>query len=125
MGKLDEPAARAALKAVKEPDLGRDLPSLNMVRSVQIAGDAYAVAIELPTPAYLHKPALEKAIGEALRAADPAAQVSVSFTANVVKRSARPDQGRLPGVKNIIAVAAGKGGVGKSTVASNLALALR
>ncbi len=124
MSDLNEAAVHAALKNVIEPELSRDVETLGMVKGVAIAGSEVTVTVELMTPAYLHKQTLTQAVVEAVTKAG-AASVKVELRAVVQKRSARPDQGRLPGVKNVIAVAAGKGGVGKSTVATNLALALR
>src|SRR5438067_951947 len=122
---LDEKAAHAALGTVIEPEIGRDLESLKMVKSLGVEGGLVEVTIELFSPAYLHRKTLEDAIRAALQQAG-AAGVKVEFAVNVVRRSNRPNEGgRLPAVKNVIAVAAGKGGVGKSTVATNLALALR
>ncbi len=120
-----EAAVRAALKTVIEPELKRDLETLQMVKGVTVDGGAVTVQVVLTTPACLYKADLEKAVADAVGKVAGVSSVKVELSAQVVKRSARPDQGRLPGVKNIIAVAAGKGGVGKSTVASNLALALR
>jgi len=114
---MTESEVRAALSRVKEPLIGRDLASLGWVKSV--SADGGVVGIELPTPAYLHKGEVERRLAAVLPGA------KVEWSARVEKRSARPDQGRVSGAKNIIAVAAGKGGVGKSTVATNLALALR
>lgn len=117
-------ALHAALKTVQEPLQKRDLEALQMVKSIALEEGLARVAIVLPTPAYPHRATLTQAIVAALTAAG-ASRVEVDFTAQVVRRSARPDQGRVTGAKNIIAVAAGKGGVGKSTVSTNLALALR
>src|SRR5207245_163994 len=115
----------AALKTVIEPAFARDLEALQMVKRVALDGGAVEVAVELATPACLYKQELTRAIEQAVGKVEGVSSTKVELSASVVERSARPDQGRLPGVKTIIAVAAGKGGVGKSTVATNLALALR
>ena len=125
MAHLDEKAVHAALGRVIEPELSRDLESLKMVKKIALDGALVDVEIELYSPAYAHRAKLEAAIRDAL-SQQGAAGVKVSFSSQVVRRSNRPNEGgRLPAVKNIVAVAAGKGGVGKSTVATNLALALK
>jgi ATP-binding protein involved in chromosome partitioning len=93
---------------------------------VAVKGDAVTVGVELITPAYPQsmRDGLTERITHALRDIGAGA-VKVDYTAKVASRPAPGDKARLPGVKNIIAVAAGKGGVGKSTVATNLAIALR
>jgi len=122
----DDQALHAALATVIEPVLKKDLEALKMVRRLAVddAGRV-TVAVELFSPAYLERDSLTADIRAALGRLPGVTSVEVELTAAVVRRSNRPHQeGRLPGVKNVIAVAAGKGGVGKSTVASNLALAL-
>jgi ATP-binding protein involved in chromosome partitioning len=106
---------RAALTQIQDPLFGRDIVALDYVKKAE-AGE---IEVVLPTPAHPYKAEIEAAI---LKAA-PNAKLTVS--AEVTTRVSRPGGDRLAGVKNIIAVAAGKGGVGKSTVATNLALALR
>jgi ATP-binding protein involved in chromosome partitioning len=120
---LNEDAVRSALTKVMDPELGRDLVSLGMVKEITVQGDQVTVKVELTTPACPLRHQIGRDVEAAVRGAG-AREVKVEFGATVATRRT-PERARLVGVKHVIAVASGTGGVGKSTVAVNLALALK
>jgi len=112
-----------ALKNVEDPDLKKDLVTLGMIKDLRVDGKNVNFTVVLTTPACPMKDMIHKAcVNAVLHFVDKEANVNVNMTADVTGRKSTGPL--LPKVKNIIGVASGKGGVGKSTVASNLALAL-
>jgi ATP-binding protein involved in chromosome partitioning len=124
MATVTEAAVLEALRAVRDPDLHKDIVTLGFVKDLRIDDDRVGFTIELTTPACPVKDLLRDQARAAVSALG-VREVDVQMTASV-RAVSRPELGRAPveGVKNVIAVGAGKGGVGKTTVAVNLAVAL-
>src|SRR5438477_956962 len=112
----------SALRTVQDPELFKDIVTLGMVKNVEIEGPLVRLTVELTTPACPLKETIKRDVENALRAIG-AETVELELTANT-RGPAQPRTDLLPQVKNIIAVGAGKGGVGKSTIAVNLAVGL-
>jgi ATP-binding protein involved in chromosome partitioning len=115
------------LRKVNDPELHRDLVTLNMVKNVAVCDGVVKVKVELTTPACPMKDQIQKDVRGAVERVPGVTEVHVEFSANVVAQSPQhraATNNPLPAVKHIVAVGAGKGGVGKSTIAVNLAVGL-